>query len=284
MPTFFCAVFALSAPTNLLALILLLQMKKNPNIIFMINLAAADLLYTLTLPFTISYRFNNNDWFFGQALCGVIYFISFYNMYCSILILTAVSVDRYLGIVYSLAFRYWRTNRYATVVSCTIWFVVIGLLVPRFINKETLFVENLNITTCIDVTISQNGPYGKSYAIVLLVLLFFLPLCIILFCYHGIIKQLNDPNTISKHKRKKTTALMAIVTLVVFVVCFTPIHALMLFRLLPSSFIDPDWAYSFILVFSCLSSINCFLDAFLYYFASARFRAQIKNLLYNHKI
>lgn len=69
---------------------------KSTSIIYTINLAVTDLLVNLSLPTRILLYYSG-----GACLtCSYLHTFSYFvNMYCSILFLTCICVDRYLAIV-----------------------------------------------------------------------------------------------------------------------------------------------------------------------------------------
>lgn len=70
--------------------------QKTTSIIYTINLAVTDLLVNLSLPTRILLYYSG-----GACLtCSYLHIFSYFvNMYCSILFLTCICVDRYLAIV-----------------------------------------------------------------------------------------------------------------------------------------------------------------------------------------
>lgn len=70
--------------------------QKTTSVIYTINLAVTDLLVNLSLPTRISLYYSG-----GACLtCSYMHIFSYFvNMYCSILFLTCICVDRYLAIV-----------------------------------------------------------------------------------------------------------------------------------------------------------------------------------------
>ncbi len=69
---------------------------KTTSVIYTINLAVTDLLVNLSLPTRILLYYSG-----GACLtCSYLHIFSYFvNMYCSILFLTCICVDRYLAIV-----------------------------------------------------------------------------------------------------------------------------------------------------------------------------------------
>lgn len=70
--------------------------QKTTSVIYTINLAVTDLLVNLSLPTRILLYYSG-----GACLtCSYMHIFSYFvNMYCSILFLTCICVDRYLAIV-----------------------------------------------------------------------------------------------------------------------------------------------------------------------------------------
>lgn len=70
--------------------------QKTTSVIYTINLAVTDLLVNLSLPTRILLYYSG-----GSCLtCSYLHIFSYFvNMYCSILFLTCICVDRYLAIV-----------------------------------------------------------------------------------------------------------------------------------------------------------------------------------------
>lgn len=88
--------------------------------IYIFNLALADTLVLLTLPF------QGTDvllgfWPFGNALCKIVIAIDYYNMFTSTFTLTAMSVDRYVAICHPIRALDVRTSSKAQAVNVAIW-------------------------------------------------------------------------------------------------------------------------------------------------------------------
>ncbi|MEQ2200175.1 hypothetical protein XENOCAPTIV_024314 [Xenoophorus captivus] len=64
--------------------------KKTKAVIFMINLALADLVHILSLPLRIYYYFTHT-WPFGQSLCLLCFYLKYFNMYAAIVFLVRVT-------------------------------------------------------------------------------------------------------------------------------------------------------------------------------------------------
>ncbi|XP_062854183.1 urotensin-2 receptor [Trichomycterus rosablanca] len=65
--------------------------------VFIINLAAADLLYLGTIPFVVCTYFVH-DWFFGETGCRVLLSLDLLTMHASVFALVAMSLERYRAV------------------------------------------------------------------------------------------------------------------------------------------------------------------------------------------
>lgn len=97
--------------------------------IYIFNLALADTLVLLTLPF------QGTDvllgfWPFGNALCKTVIAIDYYNMFTSTFTLTAMSVDRYVAICHPIRALDVRTSSKAQAVNVAIWALASVVGVP----------------------------------------------------------------------------------------------------------------------------------------------------------
>ncbi|XP_033845461.1 coagulation factor II (thrombin) receptor-like 1, tandem duplicate 1 [Periophthalmus magnuspinnatus] len=279
LPVIYIIVFTLGLPANALAVWVFLfrVKKKHPSSIYMANLALADLLFVIWVPLKIAYHFNNNDWIYGEGLCKVLVVFFYANMYCSILFITCISVQRYWAVVHPLT-QLERDNCVAIALSITVWVVVWAITVPLYLYDQEVQVTNLNVITCHDVTRPSHTKMAAGYFLTMGTLGFLVPSCVCIVSYVGMLKALqnnmSDP-TIAKKRRK---AIVLIITvLVMFIVCFTPSNIMLIvhYCLLLSG--ATNSLYGFYITTLCLASLNSCIDPFVYYFISEDFRDHIKN-------
>ncbi|XP_022077551.1 putative P2Y purinoceptor 10 [Acanthochromis polyacanthus] len=104
--------------------------KRTKAVIFMINLALADLVHILSLPLRIYYYFTHS-WPFGPYVCMFCFYLKYLNMYASIVFLVCISMQRCVFLLDPFAARRWR-RRYDLLISLVVW-VVVGLACSPFI-------------------------------------------------------------------------------------------------------------------------------------------------------
>uniref|UniRef100_A0A3Q2T4K3 P2Y receptor family member 8 n=1 Tax=Fundulus heteroclitus TaxID=8078 RepID=A0A3Q2T4K3_FUNHE len=257
---------------------------KTPSIIFMINLTLTDLALGSALPFQISYQLQGYNWTLGSKMCSFLTLVFYTNMYCSILTMMAIGIDRYLGIVKPMVFRKNKRRKSIAVISCLLmWGLVLGVLYPLMTTDLTYHIPELGITTCFDVLKMSMLPSVAAWAAFLFTLvfiLFLLPFCVTTFCYVSVIYKLSsDCKTIQKGRAIR----LAVVVLVVYAVCFAPNNILLLTHSVLRLFYNKSMymAYKLSLCFSCLNSC---LDPFIYYFASKDFRQKLRQIMNLHTL
>lgn len=294
IPSFYTLVCVVSVPINICAMLAFARgiRPKKPAAIYMLNLATADLLFAIILPFKIFYHFDGNNWRFGATMCRVVTAAFYWNMYCSVLLIACISVDRLLAVVYPIDSLAWRRPRNAITACVVMWILSFAGSVPLVISEQTVHLRELNITTCHDVQYVDNLAWLKFYFIALCCALFFLPLLATVASYSRVIWSLSRvPKGVSGSSRRRSRAVvMALTVLVIFVLCFMPTNCLMLAHYLQfdqsveESQETPDGSYALYLVFLCVGSLNCLLDPMVYYFGSSQCQRQLSNLLRCRKI
>ncbi|XP_034058759.1 P2Y purinoceptor 4 [Gymnodraco acuticeps] len=287
LPVSYSLVFVVGFVLNATALWVFLKMRPwNPSTVFMFHLALSDFLYVLSLPTLIYYYANRSHWPFGVAACKIVRFLFYANLYCSILLLTCISVHRYLGICHPIKALTLVKSRHAHLVCGMVWAVVSVCLVPNLIFVTTSRRDN--DTLCHDTT--SQGSFEKyvDYSSVVMVLLFGIPFLVIMVCYCLMARALCRPRQgLSSSQQGTATSQksirLIIVVLVVFAVSFVPFH---ITRTLyyTSRVLNLDCKFLNIVNFTYkitrpLASINSCIDPILYFMAGDHYRSKIMSVL-----
>lgn len=210
---------------------------------------------------------------------SVLTLVFYTNMYCSILTMMAIGIDRYLGIVRPLVFKQIRKKKSIAVVSCLLmWGLVLSVLCPLMTTDLTFDVPEFGITTCFDVLKKNMLPSQTAWAAFLfsmVFILFLFPFCITTFCYIRVIRKLaSDSKTVQKERAIK----LAIVVLLVFTLCFAPNNILLFAHSVLRIFYQKS-IYTAYKLSLCLSCLNSCLDPFIYYFGSKDFRQKMRRIM-----
>ncbi|XP_073464290.1 proteinase-activated receptor 1-like [Aquarana catesbeiana] len=257
---------------------------KSPALVYMLNLAAADVLFVSVLPFNIAYRFFGNNWNIGDGMCRFVTAAFYCNMYCSILLMTGISVDRFVAVVYTMKALTWRTKKRAWLVCFFIWIISIASSLPLLISKQTMYIDTLNITTCHDVLdVGEIWRFYMHYFTTFSLIFFFFPLIITTVCYIGIIRTLSTKDIENSCKKTRAT-ILAIVVFFAFLICFGPTNVIFLIHYLHfRNDFDESMYFAYILC-TCISSISTCLDPLIYYYASSKYRKHAYSLLCCKKV
>ncbi|XP_078544641.1 putative P2Y purinoceptor 10 [Lissotriton helveticus] len=251
--------------------------KKNKAVIFMINLAAADLAHVLSLPLRI-YYYVNHTWPFTNTLCLLCFYLKYLNMYASIAFLTCISVQRCLFLRNPFKAKNWK-RRYDVGISAIIWTFVGGAcsLFPVMRSSQ------LKANSCFaDLGMRKTTALESSFMILLVELVgFVFPVITIVYCTWKTRQFLQNPERLLQYAKERSRALkMVVMCAAVFFICFAPYHInFLLYMLVNLHVITHCSVRSGILTFHpfslCLASLNCCLDPILYYFMASEFQNQI---------
>ncbi|XP_051761199.1 proteinase-activated receptor 1-like isoform X2 [Ctenopharyngodon idella] len=295
MPSFYIFVILISLPLNALALVTFtcrIKVKK-PAVIYMSHLACVDLFFTLLLPLKIHYQLNASDWVFGEVACRVLSAAYYCYMYCSILLMMCIRVDRLLAVVLPITSLTWRSARKAMCVCVLVWLLALAGTVPLLSMRQTNNVEDVGIT-CHDA-LRHYDPTVLYYVhlfSILSCLYYFLPLVVTLVSYFTIIyvlsaksEHLETSSSPSGIRRK--AVIMATAVLIEFVVCFAPTSGILLYHCVHlatgGNREEADSSYVAYLLAVCLGSASVFLDPLLYYYGSSQCRQQIRSVFWCRK-
>ncbi|NXK92038.1 GPR35 protein, partial [Formicarius rufipectus] len=234
--------------------------------VYMINLAVADCLLLFILPLKIFVQFQHLKADGGCLVLESGYFIS---RFMSISIITIVAADRYLAIKHPLKARALRSPRKAAFVSGFLWIVIIcEIIVIKILEdrgQDGLCFEK-----------STDTPSMVTLGVVIVE--FFIPLVILSYCSIQVITELwrKKKENCDKEKSLRKAVRIVSVNMILFILCFLPLHLGHLLRFILDSIRASCSAIqdvnNFIHFISVLANTNCCLDAFCYYFVSKEFK------------
>ncbi|XP_066555435.1 P2Y purinoceptor 3 [Amia ocellicauda] len=288
LPLVYSVVFILGLPLNFTVILQIWRSRKalTRTTIYMLNLATADLLYVCSLPLLI-YNYAQHDyWPFGDFTCKFVRFQFYSNLHGSIMFLTCISFQRYLGICYPLAMWHKKGGRkFAWVVCGVVWMIVFTLCAPTFEFATT--GTQRNRTVCYDLSEPARSAHYFPYGMALTFIGFVIPFLAIIMCYccmTRILCQTSGMHSLVVREKKDKAIRMIIIVVVVFAISFFPFHLTktmyLIIRAVKGVACDVRERYS--IIYKCtrpFASMNSVLDPILFYFTQKKFRQSTKLLM-----
>ncbi|XP_070694586.1 probable G-protein coupled receptor 34b [Pempheris klunzingeri] len=279
-------IFVLGLVGNLVALwvFFCVLTKKNSVQVFLINVAFADLLLVVCLPFRILYHSQGNVWKLGPTLCKVVGNLFYMNMYISITLLGLISVDRYLKIHRSAGMRHrLRSTRWSIGLCAVVWIMSFALALVLLMSKN-----HSQSDRCFHYKELHNAKW-KAYINIFVVGIFWLVFISLVLSYGKIALKLlrtsQKKSDLPNATHYARTAKKSFFILFVFTVCFVPYHIVRVFYI-KTQITDTscfwrgmaDKANEVALLFSALNSC---LDPVMYFLLSSSVRREVLHLMSN---
>ncbi|XP_063788386.1 C-X-C chemokine receptor type 1-like [Pseudophryne corroboree] len=210
-------VFLLNVIGNSLVILIICnnKLKRSSTDVYLLNLAIADLLFAVTLPFWAAYKAH--EWVFGIHMCRFVSILQEVNFYSGILLLACISVDRYLVIVHAtetaMQKRHW-----VKYISMAIWIFSFVTSFPTIWFKDVFLTDKIGVVCHENIGHENTEGWKVILRIGRHLVGFFIPLLIMLFCYGLTIKTLFKTKNNQKHRAMKV--ILAVV--LAFLICWLP--------------------------------------------------------------
>nr|XP_032637424.1 C-C chemokine receptor type 6-like [Chelonoidis abingdonii] len=252
--------------------------------IYLFNMAIADILFVLTLPFW-AVNYAAEKWIFGDFICKITRGIYAINFNCGMLLLAFISMDRYIAIVQatkSFKLRA-RTLAYSRLICLTVWISSILISCSTFIFSQS-YSHSVNETEQICEHRSNTETKGTTLKLLLLGMQllfgFFIPLLFMVFCYAFIVKSLVKAQN---SKRNKAICLIVLIV-IVFLVCQVPYNMVLLVTAINmgklNKLCDSEKQIAFAkYITEVLAFFHCCLNPVLYAFIGVKFRSYFVNIM-----
>ncbi|XP_054648367.1 cysteinyl leukotriene receptor 1 [Dunckerocampus dactyliophorus] len=277
-------VFGLAGNGFALVVLIIMYHQYSPFNVYMLNLAVSDLLCVSTLPLRVLYYVNKGQWNQGDFLCRISSYTLYVNLYCSIYFMAAMSITRFVAIVFPMQSIQLVTVSRARLVCVSIW-IFICLASSPFLMTGQKVDPITNKTKCFEPPQGQ----GLSKLVILnnlsLVLGFLLPFLVILICYTGIIRTLLTRTPMARSQQDASTKAirMIVIVLLTFLISFLPYHVQRSIHINSLSRADISCTervalQKSVVVTLCLAAANSCFDPLLYFFSGEGFRRHLSSM------
>ncbi|XP_072421742.1 probable G-protein coupled receptor 82 [Chiloscyllium punctatum] len=236
LPILYSVIICVGLPANFIALWMLLQHnRKHGILIYLMNLAMADLISCVTLPFRATLLFMGDTWKENSPTCTIVMIIInfsfYYTVSCSTIFLAFISISRYAMIVKPNNMqlnKFYDTNFARN--ACTITWIL--ATIPILSLNINYFIKELDFTNdqdsvCYNIQL-QYGKRVSANAFVAVAVIFLIILAMFAFSYASIALHLCmvRRKSISQHNRviHVRAQMIIIAAMTGFIVCHLPYH------------------------------------------------------------
>ncbi|XP_034046846.1 somatostatin receptor type 5-like isoform X2 [Thalassophryne amazonica] len=279
----YIVVFIVGLLGNTLAIYVVLcytKMKTVTNM-FILNLALADELYILGIPF-LGTQSVLSYWPYGEFLCKVCMTADAMSQFTSTFCLTVMSVDRYLAVVHPIRSAKWRRPHVVKIFNGTVW--VVSFLVVLPVTIYSGMQDGFN--SCNLSWPEPQKVWSLAFILYTSILGVFVPLVVICICYLLIIIKVKSAGVragvTKRRKSERKVTRMVVIIVLVFVLCWLPFYTTNIVNevyTIPEN--DAAAAVYFFLVI--LTYVNSCANPILYGFLSDNFKQSFQKVLCFHK-
>ncbi|XP_027753736.1 leukotriene B4 receptor 1-like [Empidonax traillii] len=209
--------FIIGTPGNCIVIWTVLRKMKQVSlsVLLILNLAIADVLVLITLPVWI-YSFADS-WVFGLMFCKILVFIIYCSMYASIFLITALSLERLVAVLYPFTIQRYKRKEKISFIVFLIWFLSITFGISVIPFQETEEMNGQLQCTCRSYSSNRQK---VSYLLLETLAGFVIPFLIICTCYVCVARRISRMTYQSKQRSGRLIASIV----VAFILCWFPHH------------------------------------------------------------
>ncbi|XP_029620564.1 urotensin-2 receptor [Salmo trutta] len=242
--------------------------------IYIINLALADLLYLLTIPFVVCTYFLKG-WYFGDAGCRILISMDFLTMHASIFTLTIMSTERYFAVLKPLD-TVKRSKSYRKAIAVLVWVASLVLTLPMILRIQMMMVGSKAMC---QPTISPLS--YKVYITFLFCTSIVAPGMIIGFLYIGLARTywISQTETFKQTKKLPNQKVLYLIFTIVllFWACFLPFWIWQLLgQFHPSIDLSTKAKRNINYLTTCLTYSNSCINPFLYTLLTKNYKEYLR--------
>jgi hypothetical protein len=251
--------------------------------LLLLNLAISDLLLlTVCVPF-VTYHYAADTWDIAEFFCKLWQFVLGVTIYVTMYTLVAISVVRFLTIVYAHKSRNVCTNRNTTFLILSIWSVMLVANIPLlFCYKVKQY--GINYKYC-------SVDNGRTVSMTFFTFTYAVPLTLISTFYLLLMRFLHtnrkrsslrhsNRSVMSEKRGKERTAFASRILLVVvavFALCWLPLHVHLIWANFGSQ--PRSRGYQIYRVMChCLAYANSCMNPVIYNYVSKDFRQRFRSI------
>ncbi|XP_036006815.1 psychosine receptor-like [Fundulus heteroclitus] len=275
---YYLTVIIIGVPANAFSLYVSCQhiRRKNDLGVYLFHLALSDLTFTLGLSLWMDFLWRG-VWDHGGYLCLVSVYSLYTNFYTSEALLCCIAVTRYLAVVHPLKCAWMRKVSTAAVIAVAMWVLVMGFNAST-ITWEDSYQETSMFSLCYEIFLPVSQTLVNA-SIARFFLGFVVPVLIVFYSTWSTCLAVKSNRATVDEERLRILKLLTVV-LLCLVLCFGPVHVVMIVRmLLLHGCVSFKWFLCIYKVSLAISSINCLIDPLLYCFITRTGQENVKQVL-----
>ncbi|XP_014837975.1 PREDICTED: C5a anaphylatoxin chemotactic receptor 1-like [Poecilia mexicana] len=257
----YALVVLLGVPGNALVLwVTGFCMNRSVTSIWFLNLALTDLLCCLSLPLLMVPLAHDDHWHFGPLACTLVKGLFYLVMYCSILQLVLISVDRLLLVKKAVWCQNNRRPKQAAWACVAVWCLALLGSIPQFVYAQEI-KKGEHKRECVLAYSKESSWPIVSFRFVMG---FILPFFVIVIC-HLVVYSTTRRGPSRGRARSKRTLRVIVVVVLSFFLCWLPLHIMDFIELATplDSFHSPRIYLAQVLAV-CLAYFNSCLNPLIY--------------------
>lgn len=254
--------------------------------IWILNLAASDLLATASLPFFTLYMARGSTWTLGPTFCRIHSSIFFLNMFVSGSLLAAISFDRCLVVLRPVWAQNHRTIHLVGKVCGVIWGFAVICTIPFYLFRDTITLPTgkilcyYNYARFLPSDMKGRAPICKqrkeALAFFKLFLAFLIPLAFIILSYIAVNSGLARRGC----RRPYRFVRLVVAVVVSFVLCWAPYHFFIILEIMTTSGSPAQkLAGKALPISATIGFLNSVLNPILYVFSCPDLCSKIRHSL-----
>ncbi|XP_032808335.2 melanin-concentrating hormone receptor 1-like [Petromyzon marinus] len=195
---------------------------------YVFNLAVADLLFLLGMPFLAHQLVSEQRWRFGWFMCKALTLVDVNNQYTSVGTVTVLCIDRYIAVAHPLTAATNRTMRGAFLVNLLVWLCSLLLSLPAPVYASVLHIDGVEVCA-LDFPEARLG--ATAFAVANFALAFAAPLALISVFYALALRRVSSATRRGarlrpQNSRSRRATRTAVAIVVAFAACWAPFHAM----------------------------------------------------------
>ncbi|XP_040902950.1 C5a anaphylatoxin chemotactic receptor 1 [Toxotes jaculatrix] len=245
--------------------------------VWFLNLALADLLCCLSIPLLMVPLAHDDHWHFGPLACTLVKGLFYLVMYCSVLQLVLISVDRWMLVSRPVWCQNNRRPKQAACGCVVVWCLAVIGSIPQFIY--TMEIEaGEEKRECLTVNTVFSAWMLTSFRFLLG---FVLPFLVIVIC-HLVVYRKAESGLSRGRTRSKRTLRVILAVVLSFFLCWLPLHIVdFLILITPRHSPHSPKVYLAHILALCLAYFNSCLNPLLYVCLGKGFKDSMNRSLRN---